>query len=249
MRIGKSAVLLALLMISPLVQAEINAEEDFFLRPVFALSGGAVFFSDFDSSNFPIGLSHYDYNAENDGGTRGVYGGFIGAELPLTPRFNVQTGIAYYQTTNAPVTGTLSQGIDPQSPAKFDYRYKIITRQLLLETKLLANWREVYHPYVSVGLGAAFNEAKDYNVDIIPCCTTFSPEYENGNTTSFTYNLGVGLDYDIAEFLRLGVGYRFADLGKANLGDGIINNTTVTQSPEQTHLYAQEILLQLTLII
>ena len=78
---------------------------------------------------------------------------------------------------------------------------------------------------------------------------TFTREYSDNTESSFTYSLGLGVDMDITEHLRLGVGYRFADLGKVRLGDAEINTTEVAGTLSQDHLYANEILVQLSLVL
>ena len=48
--------------------------------------------------------------------------------------------------------------------------------------------------------------------------------------------------------MRLGVGYRFASLGKAQLGSALIDVTPVAGTFSQSHLYTNEALVQLTWI-
>jgi outer membrane autotransporter protein len=237
----KLPFLLAALLISPVSYADTKA--------IMTFTGGAAFVSAPDNNDLTIGLSQYDYDADNDGSTPGVFGGFVGAEFLINPDWAIQAGVSYYQSTSFTASGTVTQGIDPQSSSSFNYEYDIITRQVLAEAKILMNWKEKFHPYLSLGLGAGFNQSFDYDVNIVPCGSTFSPEYEDETISSFSYLVGLGFDYDLKDYLRLGLGYRFTNFGKASLGDGFINNTTVEQSLEQSSLNASELIFQISFVM
>lgn len=70
--------------------------------------------------------------------------------------------------------------------------------------------------------------------------------FTNNTNMSFAYSLGVGIDVDIQKNWRLGVGYRFANLGQADLGRGVIDTTLFTSTLLQSNLYAQACVVQLT---
>lgn len=218
------------------------------IRPVLALTGGAAFVSGLDSSSdFPIGLSQYDYDGQNDSVTRATFGGLIGVEFFATKDWNIQTGIAYYHLSNLSTQGSLTQGFDPESSDQLNYHYTIDSNQVLLETKLLLSLKERFHPYASLGLGAAFNDAEDYKAGSDECL--FTPYYEDASKTVFSYTLGLGIDYDLHEHIRLGLGYRFTDLGKAQLGRGELADSAIPEKLNAVHLYAQEVIAQFTFIL
>jgi len=220
------------------------------VRPALAFTAGAAFVSGLDDSEeFELGLSRYNYQGQDNQITRGLFGALIGAEFPVYPNLTLQMGIAYYQPSSSlPVNGTLIQGVDASSSDQSAYQYKIQSRQLLLDNKLLMEWKEHYHPYISVGLGAVFNTAEGYEVGSSCLCDN-TALYEAHTQTSFSYNLGLGLDYDVAENVRFGLGYRFTGLGKAALGSGELLGASVSSSPGELNLYAQEVLGQLTYFI
>jgi opacity protein-like surface antigen len=120
--------------------------------------------------------------------------------------------------------------------------------QLLAEGKLLWNVKEFLHPYATFGLGVAFNDASSYSTNVPPF-VTFTPQFTNHINAAFSYSIGLGMDIDVYKRWRLGTGYRFTDLGKANLGMGPVDLTPFTSSLSQPHLYTQEIVVQLSYLL
>ncbi|MEO7049215.1 MAG: outer membrane beta-barrel protein [Ferruginibacter sp.] len=160
----------------------------------------------------------------------------------------MQTGLGYDQASNFEAKGSLAQGADAQSEDQYSYHYSVLARQVLVEGKLLYRFRERYFPYFLLGLGTAFNKASSYGTNVPPF-STFTRQYQNNTQTSFSYAIGLGVDVDVINHLRLGIGYRFADFGQVQLGKSTIDTTSVGGTLTQTHLYANEILAQLTFVI
>ena len=220
------------------------------LDPFVQVTGGFNVGADVGrDKDFIIGKSSYDYKAEARTQIEPIWGALVGVEMPLpfyqNPHFRWQTGVSYYQSGDFRASGNVTQGVDPMSSDTFPYHYKLISRQVLWENKLLTKAWEHYYPYVSVGLGAAFNQTEGFDVTF-PEFLTYTPLYDGKTESSFSYNLGVGIDMDITDDWRIGLGYRFTDLGKNSLGDGELRTTTVTESLGQSHLYGNEFLLQIS---
>lgn len=222
------------------------------LNLIIALTGGIAWASPGVSQSFTDDDSLYDYDIGDSSQTVGLWGAFVGGEFFISRDMSIQAGLSYYQTGNFEVEGTVTQGVDPGSSEIYNYEYSIISRQILIEGKLLGsfinNW---IHPYISVGLGASFNSVHDYDavVDTPFPFATFTPQFDGNTNISFSYNLGFGVDFDVATFMRLGLGYRYTDLGQANLGDGMINTAPISNTLEQANLRAQEVFAQLTFVI
>jgi opacity protein-like surface antigen len=66
------------------------------------------------------------------------------------------------------------------------------------------------------------------------------------SNSAFTYSVGLGIDVNIAEHWRLGAGYRFLDLGGASLGVSGLQSGTRTIS--NSHIHANELLLQVSFV-
>jgi opacity protein-like surface antigen len=222
-------------------------------RAIISLSSGVAISSDFGKSQTfpivnPITDEFFIYSAKQSTQTVGVLDGFVGAEWAFQPNWDLQMGLGYNQAWNFKTQGSLLQGADAQSADQYSYKYKGLTRQLLAEGKLLYRFKERYLPYALLGLGAAFNDANSYHTNAPPFLT-FTRQYKNNTQTSFAYALGMGIDVVILDHLRLGVGYRFADFGQISLGNATIDTTKVRGTLSQTHLYANQILAQITWVI
>jgi len=222
------------------------------LRTILTLGGGTGFTNDAGAAttipiNDSITEEQYTYSPDSDNQTLGLFNAFLGIEFPLRQQFAGQVGLGYYYFAESKVNGILTQGADAGSSSMFPYKYKIRNNQLLLDSKWFYTCN-AFRPYFALGLGAAFNNASSFDVTI-PKYITFSRMYESYDATSFSYNVGLGLDYNINQYTRIGIGYRFADLGKVSLGDSTIDATPVSGTISQSHFYIHEVLAQLTFII
>ena len=203
------------------------------------------------SQNFPNDDSHtveyYNYTGYKPQ-TAALLDGVLGAEWTVLPEWLIQVGFDYNQSTRFSAKGVFTQGIDVNSADSYAYRYDVKVKQVSAQGKLLYAYSDRYYPYVLLGLGAAFNTANQYQTDVAPF-STFTRIYAGNSATSFSYNLGLGVDTVITPKLRFGLGYRFSDFGHLTLGNAVIDETPVSMTLSQSHLYINQILAQLTLMI
>lgn len=226
-------------------------------KPLIAFSAGAAFSDKIGRSQFipirdPIEDQFFSYAADHSTQSKFIYGASLGIEFLLNPKWFLQTNVSYYQPMKFHAHGIVTQGADALSADSFSYTYDIQVRQVLFESKLLYNWlyRSMsFYPYVSAGIGVGLNSARNYNVNIVPPFTTFSNQFTNETNTSFSYKVGLGVDYEVANHVRVGVGYRFADFGRVKLGNASINQIPTLNNLSQSHLYTNEILGQITVVI
>lgn len=221
-------------------------------RPLISVSGGGEMLSSTPTNQFFIEPNQYIYNDGVKQPTSGLLGVFGGIEFLPTPKMALQLGIGYYHPGSFKFSGRLSQGIDPESFDHLKYHYQIESQQLLVESKWLALF---FHPnvfpYFSFGLGTAYNRAYQYtsNPDV-KTSMPITPVFSNGTTnTSFSYSWGLGFDGFINNHWRGGFGYRYSDVGNANLGPATISSIPIDKTFTQSHLKAQSLLIQLTYII
>lgn len=218
-------------------------------RPVFTLSSGVASAAVGESQTFPlIDNNIYQYAANHRHDSEILWGGFIGTEMQFKRDWRIQLGVGYYQPGAFKQTGLLTQGPTQESSDIFPYSFRTLSRQLLLESKIMFNPSPRYHPYFSVGLGAAFNTDYAYQIPY-PIFMLFTPLFASQTNTTFSYSLGMGVDVDLMTCLRLGLGYRFADFGKNELSPGVIDVTPITNTLQQSHLYSQILLVQLTYVL
>jgi opacity protein-like surface antigen len=188
----------------------------------------------------------YQYYKNGSNSNRGMGGAFLGTEIPLRPQWDLQAGLGFYQPASFSTGNSiLIQGVDAPSSNQYIYSYKVKSSQLLAEGKLLWRVKEFFHPYATFGLGVAFNDSSNYTTNVPPF-VTFTPQFTNHINAAFSYSVGLGMDLDVYKKWRVGAGYRFTDLGKANLGLGPLDVTPFTSSLSQSHLYAQEVVAQLS---
>lgn len=221
-------------------------------RPLVAVGAGISWSSTIgNSAYFPIepdvAEEYYQYSVNHTTQSSALGDVFLGLEWQFQPMWALQMGLGYQQASPFLAKGSYIQGADVRSQNTYFYDYGILIRQLLIEGKLLYSFKERYHPYVLGGIGSSFNKAYSYNTDV-PINLAFTRIYSNNASSSFTYIVGVGLDYDVISSFRLGIGYRFTDVGNIKLGSAVIDTTPVNGTLSQSHLYANEILIQATWI-
>lgn len=170
--------------------------------------------------------------------------GFLGVEWNLK-NWIFQSGIDFNQSTLFRSNGVLIIGSNVNS--RYDYHYKIIYRQLLLEGKTFYNMTDVFHPFLLIGVGGSFNQAFDYEDDA-PASIN-SRNYGGNHQYAFSYVIGLGVDYNITDVLRIGLTYQFKDLGKITLGQARIKDTAVQGTLSQSHFYVNDLLGQLTITL
>ena len=220
-------------------------------HPVVTVNSGIIWTSDIGhSASFsPNSASSetYQYFANHTAQTSSITGLFLGGEWQAHPLWLIQAGLGYHQASPFNATSTYLQGVDTASQNLYNYHYGVLMRQLMLEGKLLYSIKSRLHPYFLAGLGSSFNKAYNYYTNVPPYLT-FTRQYSNNSSTSFTYEAGIGVDYDILQSLRLGIGYRFTDGGKFKLGAATINTTNVNGTLSQSNLYANELMVEMTWI-
>lgn len=225
-------------------------------RPVLTLSGGYFATWRFgETQTFPIVNpvvdSFFVYSPNKSAKYVSFFEVFFGYEWVITQdKWSAQLGLAYDQssTLNASGSWTLTQGADFASQDSFTYRYDVFIKQLFVATKVMNSFWCRYHPYVAAGIGASFNRATSFSTTVPPFLT-FTRLYGGKTTNSFSYFVGVGLDFDLDEALRVGLSYRFIDFGKVSLGKANIDGTPVPGTLSQSHLYANALLLQITALL
>ncbi|MDX2346904.1 MAG: outer membrane beta-barrel protein [Legionella sp.] len=197
----------------------------------------------------PDDYTTYRYTANPSSVEKFIYGIFVGTHVPVKFPGELQLGVSFYQPDDLTSgKSTLTQGVDAATAIQIPYNYKVKNKSLLIEARLLGTIQDLMHPYFSLGIGAAFNTTSDYAAHV-PQFLTFTPEFKKNSITNFSYAVGAGIEIDISKNTRLGVGYRLADIGKANLGEAVLDDAPFKKQLKQSNLYYQAVFGQFTWIL
>lgn len=180
-----------------------------------------------------------------------MVGGALGIDFPtryIGSRW--QMTVAYYQSNNFEASGT-DYFYSLRNYGNKSFTYSVNSQRAMFENKLMFDLSEQlygthFFAYVMLGIGAAINKAYGYSEQAIQPETTATGEFASQTNTSFTYSAGVGLEYAFSTKYRLGLGYRFMDLGKVSLGQYSYADTNNTITND--NMLAQELLAQLSIL-
>lgn len=211
------------------------------LIPVISVLGGYASENASSSQAF-TGLDNQQFIYQNHatGKNTGFVGGFLGLEQRLDwsgqwAEYFLQTGLEYDYIGSISESGLNSVGFSPATYSTYDYNYRQQTQQVLGVLKGIGRYRQIYYPYVSLGLGAAFNQLSDYSVtDLLP----ISPLFANTTSTQFSYTLGIGFDTAVYAQMKLGLGYRYSNFGQTQY--------SVPFNLGAPHAYANQFLAQIS---
>ncbi len=202
-------------------------------RPVISFTGG---YANMDATGKAYFLgddeSLFSYDSKTNSRNGGVVGGFLGVERSL-PWYDLlaQVGVEYNYFTPIQIHGEHTVGMDPDYSTLYHYRYQFQSQQVLASFKLLATNDKFLHPYLQVGLGAAWNKVGHFSATTAETGSiNLTPSFNDHTKAEFSYNLGAGLDFDMSQNIRLGFGYRFSGLGNASLTGGQISMGDFTTS-------------------
>jgi opacity protein-like surface antigen len=173
---------------------------------------------------------------------------FLGAQVTLPKNWEWQLGAAYYQNIVPFMPcGTVYQFGDPLF-GNFNYTYSIESRRYLFQTKILYSIMKFIHPYLSGAAGVAVNKSFSYTeVPVSSADVPMLAPFANKTYRAFAWSVGAGLEMDVHEHARFGVGYSYSHLGNAGLGVAPLqdSNTTLVLN----NLTANEFFLQLSYIV
>lgn len=154
-----------------------------------------------------------------------------------------QLGIAGYVNTPMKIEGNVWDfGLPDYN--NFIYHYNIQNIRVVATGKVLSTIKNQVHPYLAGEIGTAFN--RSFNYQELPLSFEQVPtiQFTNHNQLSTAWGLGTGIDLDLNDYVRVGAGYQFEDLGKTSLGISL--NQSTNQTINFNHLYTHQFLLQLT---
>lgn len=224
-------------------------------HPLIALSAGYASVHAGHSQSY-LGTNNDLFAYYSDGNIKntGLVGVFLGEEftqLKFSPLFFLQTGIEYTYLGNNHLHGSNTVGIQPNTSTLYHYDYTFESQQLLAVVKVLATTHQIFHPYFSAGIGAAFNHSGKYAAHTFETGSiNITPTFHYNTQSEFSYELGIGVDTTLNEHLRLGLGYRYTDMGRASSENGKVVMSNYSFSTDFSlvtpHVYANQIVAQIS---
>lgn len=225
------------------------------MQPVLTLTG-SMSTSSLPSQTLSFDETLFEYHPNHSSRTTCKAGGFIGEEYSFNRIIAWQFGLGLYQVASSSINGEETQApTDNLNAINFwNYHYKRSSRQLLFENKLLFTMHARYHPYLLAGFGESFNHAYAFHVTAKNSGEVATAIFADHKNQSFIYTIGAGLDIDVYKKIRIGVGYRFANLGKYDLGKGTLDtgvggNVFLIPALKSPDSFNHELLIQLTYLI
>lgn len=212
-------------------------------RGVLVLSGGYAYSHVGNSQAIHLEDLRYKYHADNDVQSAPFGGASLGGEFSFPGGINLEVGLAYYEMAAYNADGLVKTKLDETVLAQSQYKYRVLAKQALVEVKILGSDGSSYHPYFTLGAGEAFNSAYDYDTK-----STTTPIYDSHSTNSFSYGVGIGVDADVTSFARFGIGYRYANFGNINLGEGHLDGNE-TKELKMSHFHTEAWIAQLTFLV
>ena len=207
-----------------------------------------------DQTYFGADDSVFSYSGTKSNSSPFLIGLGMGAEKQLSnSNFRARAGLEYITIWPTQINGLHSVGDEPQTYTLYNTHYQMQTQQTLLTARVSKALQQDYHLYLMAGLGLSFNRLSQYRTSTVDSGSfNLTPSFANHTQSSFSYSLGAGIEREIEEHIRLGLGYRFSDLGKASFGLGqVMMNTYAAPVPftlVSSHAYSNQLLVQLSYI-
>lgn len=168
----------------------------------------------------PYNIDTFSINNPSDTATMALFGGHQWQrENSFLPYYSLVLNYEHLFSTN--INGTVQQYGLPQFK-NYNYSMKVQSDILNIVGKIDLIQYKFILPYLSAGVGVAFNQVRNYNEQAIPPVSParVSPNYNNKTNTNFAYSVGAGIDLICYKNLWVTLGYQFMDLGKVNSGSG-----------------------------
>ncbi|MCX7117759.1 MAG: outer membrane beta-barrel protein [Legionellales bacterium] len=192
------------------------------------IQGGALWTNSSDSMTVsngspyppPLNVDHYSVNGNQTSGVIAVLGGYQWRHQgEWIPAYSL--ALRYQHFFNASLNGVVTQYSLPQF-ANYNYTWNVDSNLISLYSKIDLFQYGRFTPFFDVGVGAAINHTSDFNETALSGVTPrISPAFQSNSQTSFTYNLGLGVDFAVTSQWSVSVGYDYQYFGAIKSGPGL----------------------------
>lgn len=126
----------------------------------------------------------------------------------------------YTRLSNVTVNGTVDQYSLPDY-VNYNYNLNVSSNVYSLVGKLDIYQMGSFSPYVSAGVGRAYNRTDSYGEQpFAGVIARVSPNYDSNTTSNTAFSAGAGVDYAFSRQLWMSLGYEYSYLGKVKTGNG-----------------------------
>jgi len=195
---------------------------------------------------FPAYMDTYTGGNSSTPGTIGATVGWVG-ETGNPWLTGYALGLRYKYLFSNNIQGQVIQ----YSTAKYtnyDYKWRTDSNVLLAQGKLNLTPFAQLLPYISGGVGVAFNRSASYSETALPDITPrISPSFGGNTQSQLAWTVGAGLDYRLNAAIILSAGYEFQYFGKIQSGPGTVE--WVTERLMQSELQTNGALFSVTYVM
>lgn len=171
---------------------------------------------------------------------------FLGIQHSLHHNILGQLGVALATTSSLRINGDILEDADPDFN-DFYYQYKVNHSHVAVKGKLISDMGYAVQPYLSGSIGVGFNHASDFTITPKIFEQLPAPAFGSHTKTAFTYTVGVGIQKALTNQLAAGIGYEFADWGKAKLSRA--PGQTLNSGLSLNHVYTSQLQFSLSYVI
>lgn len=123
----------------------------------------------------------------------------------------ISLGLFYQHSFLGNVNGTVIQYSLPEF-TNYNYSWNLSSDILLVSSKLNLFGNNRFLPYITAGLGGAFNHSNYSETALTGVTPRVSPNF-SGTSNQFAYNAGAGLDFRASYHLIFSAGYLYQNIG------------------------------------
>ena len=193
-------------------------------------------------------LGNYDYISEKNNrdiiNSRKIMGAFFGEQLHNSNDYQWIVGMDYNQPTPIKYAGYLLQSQAGAPQEKFNFEYKLASKQVLLENKLYWHTSNYLDVLIMIGVGISQNKFYGFRTEAKNSSTS-TLGFPNNTEIHISYAIGSGVRTMLSENFSLELLYRFSNYGKFTSKPGEIISEKTKFTQKQENISGQQVLLSL----
>lgn len=214
--------------------------------PVVTLSLGPGWAAPGNSETFNLQSDiRKTYNVTSSGEAFPAGELFVGWQMPIGFNLLLQLGVEGEMAHNAQLTGTIWEDANPNFN-NYNYSFDVNHSQIAIKGKLLSDVNMVVQPYVSASIGYGNNNAHEFTISPKIFQEIPAPFFTDNSVSALNYAFGIGIQKAINPSFQLGVGYEFANYGKAQLSPAA--GQTIGNGLSALHVFTNQLLFSATYV-